>query len=96
MDAKQEREMDRALDFHRCPQCSYDFVSRTGSKACHLYECPYLPTILDVSCPRCNYNFETCEGNSDCSDPPTCEFARSEAPRRVEALHRWIDSEQAG
>src|SRR5260370_22973473 len=90
-----ERELEHALQFRRCPQCHYDFATRTGTRGCELYACPYLPDVLDVSCPTCNYNFETGEGCPECSDPPSCEFAQQEAPRRVETLHRWLGSDRA-
>ncbi len=91
MRSREEQELDRAMRFRPCEYCSYDFATHTGTKTCHLYECPYLPAVLDVACPRCAYNFETEDGRSECGDPPTCEFAQHEAPRRVEALHRWIE-----
>ena len=91
MRTDEEQDAARALRFRQCPQCTYDFVTRTGTKGCHLYACPYLPDLLDVSCPRCNYNFATRDGNPECSDPPSCEFSQTEAPRRVEALQHWIE-----
>jgi len=88
----EDRAEDRALGFRQCPFCSYDFATHTGERACHMYACPYLPDLLDVSCPTCNYNFETGEGQAECGDPPSCEFSTSVAPHRVEALRQWLRS----
>lgn len=82
-------EERRALSFQRCAQCTYDFLTGEGFRSCHYYECPYLPEVLDVRCPTCLYNFHTRDGQPECSDPPSCEFARHEAPRRVRAARRW-------
>lgn len=88
-----ERDIERALTFRQCPQCDYDFATRTGVRGCDLYACPYLPEALDTSCPNCNYNFATGEGRSECGEPPSCEFAREEAPGRIDAMRRWLGSE---
>jgi hypothetical protein len=88
-----DREAERALKFRQCPQCDYDFATHTGTRGCDLYACPYLPEALDTSCPTCNYNFVSGEGRPECSDPPSCEFAREEAPRRVSAMRRWLGSD---
>jgi hypothetical protein len=90
------RENNHSVTFRQCPWCSYDFVTHTGEKACHMYACPYLPDELDVSCPNCNYNFATGEGRPECSDPPTCEFSQREAPGRVAALEQWVQAQSAG
>ncbi|MEX2323062.1 MAG: hypothetical protein WEA29_04750 [Acidimicrobiia bacterium] len=84
-----ERPLERALGFSRCPSCTYDFATGEGWRACNYYGCPYLPEALDVFCPICVYNFYTGDGNPGCSDPPDCDFAREEAPRRVAAVARW-------
>lgn len=91
MTRRDEAELDRALRFQTCPSCSFDFATRTGTRSCHLYACPYLPELLDVSCPNCNYNFETLDGAAECGDPPTCSFSTDQAPKRVAALHAWLD-----
>jgi hypothetical protein len=80
----------RARAFRRCEQCSYDFRTDEGERACHYYECPNLPEELDIWCPTCRYNFMIGDGNPGCSDPPRCRFARETAPRRVAALEEWL------
>lgn len=79
----------RALAFRQCAQCDYDFLTGTGARACHYYECPYIPELLDVQCPVCRYNFHTRDGQPECSDPPSCDFARHEAPERVRTARQW-------
>lgn len=81
----------KALSFRRCARCTYDFLTGEGVRACHYYECPYLPEELDVRCPTCLYNFFTADGQPECSDPPSCDFARHEAPQRVEAALVWSE-----
>lgn len=78
-----------APSFQQCEGCSYDFLTDSGERSCHYYECPYLPEALDVWCPTCRYDFATKDGNPECSDPPSCEFARKVAPQRVAALRSW-------
>lgn len=84
-----DHSLRRALAFTRCPSCSYNFATGEGRRACNYYACPYLPEALDVFCPRCVYNFFTSDGNPECNDPPDCDFAVHEAPRRVAALTHW-------
>lgn len=79
------------LSFQQCPFCTYDLATGEGERACHYGDCPYLPEELDTRCPTCTYNFFTDDIHPACGDPPTCEFARAEAPRRVEALTYWLE-----
>jgi hypothetical protein len=65
--------MERWKDFRPCPQCSYDFATGEGERACSWGECPYLPEELDVFCATCRLDFLTMEGNPSCSDPMSCE-----------------------
>ena len=90
VNAKGEQRIEQGLRFRQCPQCTYDFATGTGTRGCELYACPYLPDVLDVTCPTCVYNFYTQEGRPECNDPPDCDFARREAPVRVEGLRRWL------
>jgi hypothetical protein len=85
-----ERARDRALRFHSCPSCTYDFATGEGVRGCSYGACPYLPEELDVHCPRCWFNFYTGEGRPGCGDPATCDFARDEAPLRVASVRRWL------
>ncbi len=78
--------------FQQCALCEYDFATDEGERACHYYECPYLPEVLDVRCPTCLYNFAVDDGNPECGDPPDCTFAREVAPERVIALRHWMDT----
>ena len=80
----------RARTFHQCELCAYDFAHDEGERGCHYYDCPELPEELDVWCPTCRYNFMTRDGNAECNDPPTCDFARRVAPQRVAALEAWL------
>jgi hypothetical protein len=90
-----ESSEERALAFSRCPSCTYDFATGEGRRACHYYGCPYLPEAFDVFCPFCVYNFYTNDGNPGCNDPPDCDFAREEAPRRVSAVARWQSQQRS-
>lgn len=87
-----ERAERRLMAFRQCPDCSYDLATGDGQRSCSYGTCPYLPEELEVHCPTCWYNFYTGEGRSECSDPPSCEFARDEAPVRVAAVERWLSS----
>lgn len=80
----------RVREFRTCELCEYDFRTDEGERGCHYYQCPNLPEELDVWCPTCCYNFMIRDGNPDCSDPPSCEFARKVAPGRVRALEQWL------
>jgi hypothetical protein len=75
--------------FRRCPGCEYDFLTDTGTKSCHWYDCPYLPEELKVTCPECNYNFATGEGASWCGEPPTCRWA-AEGYEHAENARRFL------
>ena len=86
-----EQELERLLAFRTCPLCDYKPEAGEGQRACHYGECPYLPEAMDTRCPTCLYNFLTDDLRPACGDPPTCEFARTEAPRRVEALTYWLE-----
>jgi hypothetical protein len=80
----------KAASFARCEACAYDFRTDEGARACHYYECPYLPEELNVWCPTCRYNFLVRDGNSACGDSPRCDFARDVAPGRVRAMEQWL------
>ena len=83
--------VERALAFQQCPHCALDLATGEGERACHYYECPYLPEQLDVRCPTCLYNFFTGDGDPECNDPPDCEFAQLTAPERVQTLQSWLE-----
>lgn len=85
-----QEELERLARFRRCSHCSYDVATGEGKRACHYGDCAYLPEELDPRCPTCLYNFWTDDLEPECSDPPSCEFARFEAPRRLEALSYWL------
>jgi hypothetical protein len=87
-----ERAVDRALSFRQCPDCSFDFITGEGERSCHYGDCPYRPDEIDVLCPQCRYNFFTGEGSPACGTRPACEFARTEAPDRVDLARRWLDA----
>lgn len=77
------------MRYRKCPSCEYDIATGEGRRGCNYGACPYLPEELEVNCPRCWYNFYTGEGRAECGDPPSCDFARNEAPTRVAAMSRW-------
>lgn len=81
--------MSDPMRFRQCPQCGYDLLTGEGERGCHYYGCPYLPESLDVTCPTCVYNFATEDGNPECSDPPSCDFAVNVAPDRVANVREW-------
>lgn len=85
------KRLEKILKFDQCPFCEFDLETGEGETNCHYYQCPYLPEELNTICPRCMYNFHTKEGAPECSDPPSCEFARFEAPARLKTLNLWID-----
>lgn len=83
------RRLQEALHFSPCPSCRIDLVTGEGDRACHYYACPLEPDLLLVTCPTCNYNFASGEGRAECGDPPTCDYAVTEAPTHVAALAQW-------
>lgn len=76
------------LEFQACPGCGYDLATGEGDKSCHQYDCPYLPSELDVFCPQCRFDFVTMEGNPPCDDPMTCEHG-AEARANVANVEAW-------
>lgn len=87
------RAHERALQFRPCAFCDYDFATDEGERACSYGACAYLPEELEVHCPRCWFNFFTTEGQPDCGDPPSCDFAREEAPVRVATVLQWLEQD---
>ena len=83
--------LDKLLAFHTCPFCTFDLETGEGERNCHYGECPYLPEQMNTRCPTCNYDFLTDDLVPECGDPPTCHFARTEAPLRVQALRYWLE-----
>lgn len=90
-----EEDLTRLLAYHKCPICEHDLATGEGQRACHYGDCPYLPEAMDTRCPTCLYNFATDDLQPACGDPPTCEFATTEAPGRVEALTYWLAHQAA-
>jgi hypothetical protein len=80
--------MARWEEFRQCPGCGYDIATDEGEKACHMYDCPYLPSELDAFCPQCRFNYITGEGNPSCEDPATCVHGE-DARANVENYRRW-------
>ncbi len=80
----------RVQAFQSCEQCEYDFRTDEGERSCNYGECPALPEALDVWCPTCRYNFMIRDGNPECGETPSCEFARTTARERVRALRAWL------
>jgi hypothetical protein len=48
--------MSKWEDFRQCPQCTWNFATDEGTKACLWTECPYLPADLDVFCESCRFD----------------------------------------
>jgi hypothetical protein len=94
--SRREKRLERVLAFRTCPFCEHDIATGEGERACHHYECPYLPEELDVRCPDCLYNFFAEDGNPACGDPPDCEFALEVAPVRVATLRAWTEQQAVG
>lgn len=94
MAARRTRQQ-RALDFRQCAFCAFDLATGEGERACHYYDCPYLPDELDVRCPTCRYNSYTGDGNPACGDDLDCDFLRNVAPERVRTLNAWLEAGSA-
>jgi hypothetical protein len=79
---------ERWKRFQPCPQCSFDFATGEGERACSWGDCPYLPEELNVMCDACRFDFVTMEGNASCADPATCDEG---APARshVANVREW-------
>lgn len=59
----------------RCPNCTIDVLLEPSSRTCSFYNCPRLPSQLQVTCPLCVYDFFADDGTAKC-DHTTCETAR--------------------
>jgi hypothetical protein len=81
--------MAKWQDFQQCPQCSLDFGTGEGTRACAWTDCPYLPEELNVFCGYCRFDFFTMEGNSPCPDPLLCEHA-TEPLEHVGSYRTWL------
>ena len=86
---REARRREKVLSFASCEFCSFDLATGEGERACHYFECPYIPEALVVTCPDCQHNFFTDTGPATCRNPGSCEFAR-EAPQRVATLREWL------
>lgn len=87
--SREDRRHERILSFAPCDSCEFDLATGDGERSCHYFDCPYLPEELTVRCPTCLYNFATGDGNPNCSDPPSCRFARVEAPQHLALVREW-------
>lgn len=88
-ESREARHHEKVLAFAACEFCSHDLATGEGERACHYFECPYVPEELVVICPTCQHNFFTGDGPAQCANGKTCDFAR-EAPQRVATLREWL------
>lgn len=80
--------MARWEDFRQCRGCGYDFATGEGERGCNYFDCPYLPSELNVFCDWCRFDFLTMEGNPPCEDPASCEHG-VDARANVANVLRW-------
>lgn len=85
--------MGRWEEFRQCPGCNYDFATGGGERSCSYYDCPYLPSELNVFCDDCRFDYFTMEGNPSCDDPALCEHG-VDARANVENVHRWQEAQR--
>lgn len=58
----------------KCPGCTPAKVTTPDALPCSFYNCPGLPSELEVVCKVCVYNFASDDGTDKC-DHSTCETA---------------------
>ncbi len=58
----------------RCPGCTPESIAKPGARPCSYFDCPGLPSALEVTCDTCVYDFVADEGQVKC-DHDTCETA---------------------
>jgi len=79
----------RVRRFRTCPDCSFDWATGEGVRACSYYTCPYLPAELALTCDFCGFNFASGDGQERC-DRRTCQ--RAVTLRHNVRTHRlWRD-----
>ena len=71
-----------------CPNCSPEVLLDPGSRPCSFYNCPRLPTQLQVTCDICVYDFLADNGTVKC-DHNTCETARR-LKANVPTYRAWL------
>ena len=72
----------------QCPGCTPDTMTADGARPCSHYDCPGLPSELQVTCNLCMYDFVAHDGQPTC-DHATCETAQRLAGN-VETYQRWV------
>ncbi len=73
----------------RCPGCTVSSLTAPGARPCSHYDCPGLPSELQVTCNTCMYDFAADDGQMKC-DHATCETAHR-LKGNVETYRAWID-----
>ena len=58
----------------RCPGCTPDALADEAARPCSYFDCPGLPSSLQVTCELCMYDFSVDDGQVKC-DHDTCETA---------------------
>jgi hypothetical protein len=71
-----------------CAGCAPDIVTAEGARPCSHYDCPGLPTELEVTCDKCMYDFAAQDGQPDC-DHNTCETAQR-LRKNVPTYRTWV------
>jgi len=78
-----------ALAFRpRCPGCTPEKVAEEDARPCSSYDCPGLPSALQVTCDLCMYDFAAGDGQMKC-DHATCETALR-LKGNVDAYRAWV------
>jgi hypothetical protein len=72
----------------RCPGCSPDKVTAEGGTPCSFYDCPGIPSELQVTCEMCLYDFAAIEGQVKC-DHRSCETAKR-LQKNVPTYRAWV------
>ena len=72
----------------RCPNCSPEVLLASWSRPCSFYDCPGLPSQLQVTCNICVYDFFADDGTVKC-DLNTCETARR-LKANVPTYRAWL------
>ncbi|MDH3752896.1 MAG: hypothetical protein OEU32_03400, partial [Acidimicrobiia bacterium] len=57
-----------------CPGCNPAAVTAEEARPCSFYDCPGLPSELEVTCNTCMFDFAAQDGQPSC-DHTTCETA---------------------
>lgn len=77
------------LEFRpRCPGCTPNALAVPDARPCSYYDCPGLPSELEVTCDLCMYDFAADDGQASC-DHATCPTALRLAGN-VDTYRLWV------